>query len=227
MFVADPIRRKDSCICAEEPHTFLDLCVECQVNRLAGSRSRELAHIRDPWWSDCEVVVSTPRFPGESANHQAILDDIATAAKISRVIYHPWKCGIAVGRLRVTVERWAVASVELVHIELIVQRVDFLTNGSVALNDPIFVALDSFHCCWFPRHTFPGSTLDPSRQTDSEFESPVVVVANAEEHLKFLQVGNLVLEMPHQALPIFRPVVIERGQNSYLQITYKLTYTDL
>ena len=130
------------------------------------------------------------------------------------MVDHPWKRGIAVGRLRVTVQSWAIASVELVHVELIVQRIDFLTNGSVAdaFNDPIFVALNSFHCCWFPRHTFPGSSLDPSRHTNSEFESPVVVVANAEKHLKFLQVGNLVLEMPHQALPIFRPVIIKRGR---------------
>ena len=71
------------------------------------------------------------------------------------------------------------------------------------------VKLHSLDRSRLPRHTFPGSTFHSARQANTKLEPPVIIVADAQQHLELLQIGHFILEVADEAGTILRPIIIE------------------
>ena len=70
------------------------LSVEGKVHRLAGSRSRELAHVCDPWWGNSKIVMPTPRLSGKASNDKSVFDNVAASAEIRGMVHDLRKGGV-------------------------------------------------------------------------------------------------------------------------------------
>ena len=86
--VGDPIRADDGFLCDKKSNAKLheQLRIESQIDRLPGSRPRELSHVRFPWRHTGEIVVGPASFLRMSSRDQSVADDAVHRVDITGVI---------------------------------------------------------------------------------------------------------------------------------------------
>ena len=182
--VGDPIRADDGFLCDKKSYAKLheQLRIESQIDRLPGSRSRKLSHVRFPWCHTGEIVVGPASFLRVSSRDQSVADDAVHRVDITGVIEHSWEVGPHVRPLGLPVDPRHVPSVKHGGVVPVIESQKFSAHRGhpMLFDDPLLVPLIGSHRRWLPRHAVPSNTI--ARRFDPDLEA--IIVADHEQNLE-------------------------------------------